>query len=160
MDAKYIYPFLSATKETIETMLNIVPQQHSPFIKRGIKATGDVSGIIGFAGDRLTGSVSLCFTNDSAMKAYEAMVGEEVDKITPDVKDCVGELINIVAGYAKKDFSKYDIDFHISLPTIITGKNHTINRKSGMVVLVAPYESETGMNFTLEASMIESRVQK
>lgn len=82
------------------------------------------------------------------------MLGVNEEKVTVDVRDCVGELINIITGYAKKDFAKIDIDFHISIPTVIVGKNHTINLQSGMLVIVVPYGLEGDFKFTLEASMI------
>ncbi len=157
MQTKYISPFINATIETMETMLGVSTERLSPFIKDGDSATGDISGIIGFTGERISGSISLCFPFQAALKSYELMVAEKVSRVTEEVQDSVGELINIVAGYAKKDFDAIDVTFNISLPFVIVGQNHSVTRKTGTPTIVMPFSSSEGVHFTLEISIIETK---
>jgi chemotaxis protein CheX len=116
-------------------------------------AQGDISGIIGFADRKLSGSVALSFPINSVLKIYSMMMGESVSRINPDVQDSVGELANIIAGTAKKEFDEIDVQFHISIPTVVVGNNHTITHKAGTPVVVVPFKMDGDVEFTLEISM-------
>ncbi len=117
---------------------------------------GDVSGIIGFGSKDITGSVVLSFPTDTALQLYEKMMGEPVNRINADVQDTIGELTNIVAGGAKQDFAKDGLSFHISIPTVVVGKNHSLGHKVKIPAVVVPFEIGS-IQFTLEVSMKISR---
>lgn len=53
------------------------------------------------------------------MKATSTLCGKELTELDPDVMDAIGELTNIVIGYAKKYLT--DFTMNISLPTVIKG---------------------------------------
>ena len=141
----------------METTLSITPNRLAPFLKNDQNATGDISAIIGFAGRDISGSVAICMPFDTSLKVYELMVGEKVDKVSGDVQDSVGEMINIVAGAAKQDFYDMDLTFHFSIPLVVVGPEHVISHKSGTMVLVIPFEMGEGMNFSLEVSVKRER---
>lgn len=153
MDVKYINPFINATVMTIEMMLGSTPVRQAPYMKDNSIAQGDISGIIGFADRKLSGSVALSFPTSSVLKVYESMMGEKVSRVNTDVQDSVGELANIIAGTAKKEFDEIDVQFHISIPTVVVGNNHTITHKAGTPVVVVPFKMEGDIEFTLEISM-------
>lgn len=134
-------------------MLGLTPERQNAFIKDDATAGGDVSGIIGFADKNISGSVALSFPIATALKIYELMMGEKVDHINPDVQDSVGELANIVTGTAKSEFSNMNVTFHISIPTVVVGKNHRIAHKVGTPVVVIPFKLDEDLEFTLEISM-------
>jgi len=61
-------------------------------------------------------------------------------------------LANIVAGRAKKDLSEDGLSFHISIPTVVVGKNHSLGHKVDIPAVVVPFN--IGKNtFTMEVSM-------
>ncbi len=153
MDVKYINPFINASVHTIQTMLGLTPERQNAFIKDDATAQGDVSGIIGFADKNISGSVALSFPTATALKIYELMMGEKVSRINSDVQDSVGELANIVTGTAKSEFSSLNVTFHISIPTVVVGKNHRITHKVGTPVVVIPFKLDDELEFTLEISM-------
>ncbi|MBU0519109.1 chemotaxis protein CheX [bacterium] len=152
MDVKYINPFISSLNNTLETMLSVSPGRNQPFLKSNNKASGDVSGIIGFASQEVVGSVALTFPEKAALKAYELLMGETLPHINEEVQDMVGELANIVAGGAKEEFNAIGIVYHISIPTVVTGKGHSIGHKGGVPVVVIPFELN-GLPFYMEVSM-------
>lgn len=152
MDVKYINPFINSVFHTMETMLGSSPARLDPFIKNDRNAQGDVSGIIGFTSREIVGSVALTFPAKTAQKFYEIMIGEPTSRVNEEVQDTVGELANIVAGGAKEEFSGLGISYHISIPTIVSGKNHKISHKDGVLVVVIPFNLQ-GYPFYMEVSM-------
>ena len=157
MNVKMINPFIKAVLNCFETMAGITPERQAPYLKDTALAQGDITGIIGFAEKNVLGSVSLSFPLASILKVYNIMMGETETRITREVQDLAGELTNIVAGGAKKAFSESGISFHISIPTIVTGKDHTIHHQLSTPVLVIPFKLEDSP-FLLEVTMkVDSR---
>jgi chemotaxis protein CheX len=152
MDVKYINPFINSVVNTMETMLGISPQRMAPFLKDTNHANGDVSGIIGFASQEVIGSVAITFPTATALNVYQKMMGEVLSSLNEEVQDTVGELANIVAGGAKGEFAGIGISYHISIPTVVVGKNHTITHKGGTPVVAIPFKLEKDP-FFMEISM-------
>jgi chemotaxis protein CheX len=152
MDVKYINPFINAVVTTFETMVAVSPERLDPFIKNHAMAQGDISGIIGYASKDIIGSIAMTFPQETAQSIYQLMMGEEVTEINEEVKDTVGELANIIAGTAKTEFSSLNIAYHISIPTVVVGKSHTISHKGGIPVVVIPFKMGELM-FYMEVSM-------
>jgi chemotaxis protein CheX len=152
MDVKYINPFVNAVVNTLETMAGKTPVRQAPSLKNDNCAKGDISGIIGFAGKDVHGSVALSFPQETALKIYSLMVGDVATKISNDVQDTVGELANIVAGGAKTEFDKQGMAFHISIPTVVVGQNHTIIHKGNTPVVLLPFRLES-LEFVMEISL-------
>ena len=109
----------------------------------------EVSGIIGLAGET-TGSVVLSFSRDTAIKVISKFAGHPYQALGSDVLDGVGELINIVAGNAKKDLTDFKIV--ISLPGVITGRDYRIHWPEQVPVISVPFTTSAG-DFTLNVSL-------
>jgi len=152
MKVEYINPFIEAVNNMMQTMMGVTPQRLNLSIKTEALTTGDVSGIIGFADKNITGAVALTFPIETVLKIYELMMGEKILTLTPEVQDTVGEMANIVAGGAKRTFAENGMPFHISIPSVITGRNHAIFHKIGTPVVVVPFLVE-GLPFNMEVSM-------
>ena len=152
MNVEYINPFIEAVFNTMKTMLGVKPERLTPVIKDNPLTQGDVSGIIGFASKNVSGAVALSFPTDTALKVYQLMMGEPVSQINSDVQDVVGELANIVAGGAKKLFSDAGFSFHISIPTIVVGRNHIITHKLDVPVVIVPFKLGSSP-FSMEITM-------
>jgi len=152
MNVEIINPFVNAVFNTFETMVGKCPTRESPYLKDNARAQGDVTGVIGFAEKKLHGSVALSFPSFTAIKVYNAVMGENVNRLTRDVQDLVGELANIVAGGTKQVLAEKDLSHHISIPTIIVGKDHSIRHQLNIPVLVVPFTLE-GDPFILEVTL-------
>lgn len=141
MQAKYINPFIQATVELFKQFVGVPVTPQKPYVRTDPNDLEEVSGIIGLAGETV-GAVVLSFSRDSAIKMVSAMEGRPYQALTNDVIDGVGELVNIIAGNAKKDLNEFRID--ISLPGIVTGNNYQIHWPEGIPVIAIPFESEHG----------------
>ncbi|NOX59792.1 MAG: chemotaxis protein CheX [Planctomycetes bacterium] len=144
MDVRLINPFVMSVKRVFETMVHVKMTVGKPYIKPENGNSADVSGIIGFSGD-LAGCVVISFSHDVACKAASQFAGIEIDEKHPDFADAIGELANMVAGNAKKEFT--DVNIRISLPSVIIGNSFTVSGSKSAPRIVIPCQCELGELF-------------
>jgi len=150
MKAEHVNAFLKSTIETFATMLSLQIKPGKIFLREH-STNSDISGVIGLSGD-IKGAVVMAYPMETALKIVSAFIGEEVTELNDDVADAVGELTNIITGFAKKDLS--DINISISLPSIVRGVNHMVDMPKEAPVMVVPFSGSCG-EFVMEVSMIE-----
>ena len=144
MDSRFINPFVIAIQRVFETMVHTKATIGKPTLRTDPSPIHDVSGVIGFSGDA-AGCVVLSFPMDVACRVATAFAGAEIDQNHPDFTDAIGELANMVAGNAKKEFSGMNIS--ISLPSVIIGKGHTVAHAKQAPRIVIPCETDLGPVF-------------
>lgn len=149
MKVEWINPFLSATVETFARMARLKVVSGKPYLFTDQQNGKDISGVIGLSGT-LKGAVVIGMPEKVALLMVERLIGQHFDKLTAEVNDGVGELANIIAGYAKKDLTGEEIQ--IALPTVIYGPKHTVSMPSDVPVVVIPFTSELG-DFVIEVGM-------
>lgn len=149
MDVKFINPFVGSITNVFETMLKTNVVLGRPMLKKADLVTAEVSGIIGLSGD-VQGSVVLSFPGNVAGKIASKFAGVEMTVNSEDFADAIGELANMVAGNAKKDFAGYDVS--ISLPSVIIGPGHTVSQSKASPFLVIPCQTEMG-SFNVEVAL-------
>ncbi len=152
MKAQYINPFLNATMGLFKDFLALEVSSGKPVILEDPKDLSEVSALIGLAGET-TGAVVLSFSHDMALKVVSLMTGTKYAFLGSEVLDGVGELVNIIAGNAKKDLNDFRIS--ISLPGVITGNNYRINWPKGVPIITIPFKSSIG-DFTVNVSLKEA----
>lgn len=151
MEAKFINPFITASLNLFNEYMEADVKPGKPFILDNPYDLRGVSAIIGLAGDT-TGALVLSFSRDTAIEMVSRLEGKKYIALGAEILDGVGEMVNIIAGNAKKDLHDYRIS--ISLPGIITGNNYRINWPQGVPVISIPYESEAGP-FSINVSIKE-----
>jgi chemotaxis protein CheX len=142
MSIKYIEPFVEATQNVFRDFFgeDAVPQK--PFlIKRDEERNWVLSGIIGIGGDS-KGVVVICLESAVAQRLVSRLTGQEVTENDEDVLDTIGELVNIIAGNAKKGLEQYRLV--ISLPTIVSGEGHQVAWPAGIPIVGIPFSLSTG----------------
>ncbi len=158
LNVDYINPFIAATYQALEVMAQSRPERGKPFVKTDHVAKGDISGVIGLAGEAV-GSVAITFPAALALKIYGLMVGEECSDLNEEVQDAVGEIANMIAGGAKATLAEEGYSFRIAIPSIVVGKGHTIEHRGPGVCLVVPFTLE-GETFWLEVSFASPDEEK
>ncbi|OQY37870.1 MAG: hypothetical protein B6229_07405 [Spirochaetaceae bacterium 4572_7] len=122
MDTKYIEPFVEATINIFKEFYDETPDMKTPFI---------------FNKDENMG------WDLSAVKLTEKLVGYPIESIDDDVIDSTGEVVNIIAGNAKKGLEEFRLV--ISLPSIVQGENHQISWPSNsMPIITIPFVISMG----------------
>jgi chemotaxis protein CheX len=143
MNAKFINPFLEATETVLRTMAFIELKSGKPYLKQDSIAQGDVSAIIGMTGS-VKGSLALSFSSGCILRVVSNMLGEELTEITADVKDAVGEITNMVSGVARKKLEGIGYSIAASIPTVISGPNHSILHVMGGASVIIPFDTDAG----------------
>jgi chemotaxis protein CheX len=151
VNVKYINPFIDATLNVFETFLQTPAKTGKPYLfDHAAEQSGwDISGIIGLAGEIL-GVVVISFPTTLALKLVSFLEKRETKIIDESVVDLVGEIINIIAGNAKKDLEEHKIA--ISLPTVVRGARHRFPGPSVTPMVAIPFTCEKG-EFSLQVSM-------
>jgi chemotaxis protein CheX len=143
MNVKIINAFTDSAVNVIKTMAFIDSAAGGPYLKKGGAACGDVSGIIGFTGSAV-GSLAVSFSETCILKIVSNMVGEEFSTITRDIEDAVGELTNMISGDARKRLESEQMTISASIPSVVTGKDHTIEHMLGTSSIVIPFTTVDG----------------
>jgi chemotaxis protein CheX len=146
MDVNYINPFLEGTLDVLKKMAFITAEPGKPYIKKSSVSAGDVSGIIGITGDA-TGSLALSFTESCICEIVNTMLGENHASINSEIIDAVGELTNMISGSARNLMEKQGIKAFAAIPTVVHGKNHTINAIYNVPSIIIPFSTLSGPFF-------------
>lgn len=154
MKADYINPFIESTLSVFSTMVGLEPTKQEVYIKKGENPAYDISGVIGLAG-QANGSVVISMPEALALKIVSNFMGEECKEVDEEVIDAIGELINMIAGSTKKVFSEKGLRFKISIPNVIEGKGHKINRPSTAPCVGVKFKCEDS-DFVVEVSLKEN----
>ena len=150
MKVEYINPFLTSLANAFLTMLGCEVKRGNLRLRDGSSPLHEISGIIGLSG-KAVGMVVLSLSEAVALKAASTMLMTETTEINDDVIDAVGELANMVAGAAKAELEEYDLS--VSLPSVVTGKNHEVRFPSNVTPICIPYETPWGP-LTLEVGLV------
>ncbi len=153
MDVKVINPFITATLNVLQTMAMTQARAENLYIKKGETATGDVTAVIGLSGDT-RGTVSVSFTEGCAIAIVSKMLSEEITTLNADIKDAVGEIGNMISGQARVQLEELGRVLYAAVPTVITGKNHSINHITTHPIVAIPFVTDDGP-FTIEVCFEE-----
>ena len=148
MDVKLINSFINATVNVLKTMAHVTCRAEKPYLKKDRVAKGDVTGVIGLTG-AANGTVSVTFQRGSILKIVSSMFGEEITTVDGDVADAVVELTNMISGQARKELEKTGQVFEAAVPSVISGKNHTVTHYSDDARIAIPFSTKGG-EFTIE----------
>ncbi len=143
MNVEYINPFLKATQNVLKTMAFTECAGGKPYVKQDDTAQGDVSGIIGITGDT-QGSLCISFTEACICHVVGNMFGEAVTAINDEVKDAVGEITNMISGDARRELAEKGMNLAGAIPTVISGKNHSIKHLSNAPAIAIPFSTQAG----------------
>ena len=151
LDAEFINPFLEATILVLKTMCFLEPVPGKAHIKNGSSANGDISGVIGIAGEA-EGSLCITFPKECILFIIGKMLGEELKEINDEVKDAVGELTNMISGDSRRRLQESGHTFQGSIPSVISGAGHEVRHIGKGPILSIPFSTEAG-NFVVEVCL-------
>lgn len=138
---EHVNPFITSTMETFGKMVGCPAKPGKLIVKKDQATDYDISGIIGISGGA-KGMISLSFPKETAIKVTNRFIGAENSDVNGEIKDAIGELANIVAGYAKRGLGEFDIT--ISLPSVIMGAGHQILEPKDVFSFIVPFTTELG----------------
>ncbi len=148
MDVKLINPFLESTLHVLQTIAGITAEKGKPYLKKDNVAKGDVSGVIGLAGD-MNGIISVTFTEKCILHIVTGMFGEEVTEMNAEIGDAVGEIANMISGQARQKLEGLGTNLQAAIPSVVMGKGHTITHMTKQPIIALPFTTKGG-EFTVE----------
>jgi chemotaxis protein CheX len=143
MEAGFVNAYLAAVQNVFKTMVQLDIAMGKPILKKDRYTSGQVTGVIGFAGDK-KGTFSLAFSRKGAIFIYKKMVYEDAPSVTPDVIDAIGELTNIISGQARVQIEALGYKLSAALPTVVVGENVEINFITKLPIISLPFTFQNG----------------
>ncbi|MBN2798877.1 MAG: chemotaxis protein CheX [Deltaproteobacteria bacterium] len=139
MTQHLIEPFTEGALEMLVTMLGIegtvVSADEVP--RAEIAASMPLEGQPG-------GQLLLGFSHEAATRLVGEMLGMEPDELEEDdLADGIGEMANIIAGFAKTRLSEAGVHFNLALPEILAG-DELASHMDGKNVLLGKLQTEYG----------------
>ena len=128
MDAALNQAVIKGSESVFESMLGWDVKGKEPVEMPINASSSETSVVISIVGN-VSGAITFKCTKAFAKAIASTMVGAEVEDGSDDMKDAVGELLNMVVGTAKATYSSDDA-FKISLPTTIIGGDYTVHIKA------------------------------
>jgi chemotaxis protein CheX len=152
MNVDYINPFVSAAVDVFSTMLDCPLARGKLSLSVNFQPAHEVTGVIGLSG-KFNGTVVVSVDKNVAISLTEKMLGQRPVDIDEDVIDAIGEVTNMIAGKAKTDLAH--LSMTLALPTVITGKNHTVRFGSNAQTICIPYTCPWG-ELSVEVGLAEA----
>jgi chemotaxis protein CheX len=138
-----INPYINAAVELLSTMAGLRAEKKTVFLKKNYRLFGDISAIMPFTG-HVEGEVVVCFEESLARTIVSRIMSARSENLTKDeLREGVGELVNIIAGNAKATLATTDYRHQITLPTVVFGQNHEISHPKNAPCIVVVFEVET-----------------
>lgn len=150
-------PFLSALVETFKLMVQTEVKPHTPKIKKGNDAFGDVTalismnGVVEVEGDekKFNGFLALSFPEELYVKMASRMLMEEYTAFCEDISDTGAEIANIIMGNAKAGLYELGYKLEMATPSTIRGSKHELHYPSSSITIAITVSSDLG-DFALE----------
>lgn len=156
-------PFVDALKETFSLMAQTEITTHSPQIKEGNVAKGDISALIGMNGKvekdgeekDFKGLLVISWPEEVYVKFASRMLFEDYTEYCDEISDSGAEIVNIVMGNAKGQLNPQGYKIEMASPSTVRGKNHEIKYPPNTTVIAMTISSDIG-DFTLEICYMEA----
>jgi len=146
MDQKVIKPFVDATLRVLETMAFIKPTVGEPAVWDSSTPLGEVVGVVGLSNEdeNIKGFIAIGFSEGSIIQIVSGMLGEEYTAIVNEVKEAAGEIANMISGQSRQALSSMGIKLQASLPSVISGRDMTMEGSGKRPLLIVPFSIEKG----------------
>lgn len=148
LDTEFINPFLMATIHVLKVQALVESKAGKVYMKNASDpCIGDISGVIGIVSDSFKGSVVVSFPEMTFLKIMSSMLGEEFTKVDREILDGAGELTNMIFGQAKIVLNEKGLGIKTAIPSVVSGKDHSLSSFTKGSVIVVPFESDAGKFF-------------
>ncbi|MEI6206281.1 MAG: chemotaxis protein CheX [Desulfuromonadales bacterium] len=129
---------IDATQQVFSTMVMMEPKDEFPLREPVSRFKCSITGMVGFAGT-YSGVISIHCPVSLALIITSSMLGLECDEVNDDLNDAIGEIANMLGGSVKQVLSKGGLDVKLSIPTVISGEDYTVNSLSDSDCVVIPF---------------------
>ncbi len=136
-----------ATNEVFSTMLMINVKTQESFVKDEKNVSTDLISSLHFFGDQYMGKIAVFSSAAVACNIGNTMLGTDTTEVNEEIKDGMGELVNMIAGVAKVKLTDTLGDMHLLTPWVIAGRHLSISSSEGGEAS----SSDSGVDFALDS---------
>lgn len=154
-DVGFLNAFLNAAVTTLKVQCNTTVKQQKPYMKSTPLEDIAIAGVIGINSQNYLGSIALCFPEKVFLRIYENMFSEKHEKMSNEVQDAAGELLNIIYGMAKTELNQKGYQFEKALPTVLAAEKLKIRQTAGPALII-PFEIDVG-TFHIEIELTPAK---
>ena len=147
-----VEPFIAAASLTLTELAQTELAVRSTYRTALPRTLGDISAVIGVTAER--GEVLVLSFPAPTAAALAGRVFAEVNH-TPDddlVRDCMGELANVIAGQAKTLLAETPYQLLLATPRVLSGPGLEVGSRPGIESLVVVFGSDAG-DFALQVCL-------
>ena len=119
-----------STIDVFSTMLMMEITHDESFVKDEKNVSTDLISSLHFFGEKYMGKIAVFSSGKVACDIANAMLGTEESMVNDDVKDGMGELVNMIAGGSKVKLMTSLGNLYLLTPWVISGRNLTIASSS------------------------------
>ncbi len=152
MKIEHLDPFIKSASSIFKTMTQTDIEAGKPAIGPIQTIAADITGLVGLAGENVKGFIAIFFPGQCVLNIASNMLRGKFCKINDEVIEAVGEIINLIAGNARKTFSELGYKFETAIPSVIVGNAHRAAHVASAPVFVLPFKTEYG-SFYIELCM-------
>lgn len=151
MDASHVNPFIETLVYILQTTASLEVQLERPYLKKDASSNGPISGLMELSGD-IQGFVSVTFSQQAILKIVSNMFGEDVTELNDEVKDAVGEMMNMVCGQATNKFAENGNSIKVESHGVKEGEKHFLPNVDDRPFISIPLKSDSG-NLSIDVSL-------
>jgi chemotaxis protein CheX len=150
---QHIKPFIGACLNVFKEFLGADLKVGRPYFSETSAVNEwDLSAVIGLTGDA-RGAVVMSMKKNLALRITNILTGTEHASLDDDVVDAIGEVLNIIAGNAKKGLEE-SFRLVISLPAIVEGGEHAIRWPNSQArIMRIPFDIFDHDSFNLSVAL-------
>jgi chemotaxis protein CheX len=128
---------IAGIRDVFSTMLMVDLASDAVVEDHKCDIQSNLTSMIGLGGG-LRGLLALHCPASVAKSITGAFLGMDIDDINEDVKDAIGEIVNMVAGNLKTAFAKIDVKVELAIPTSVVGESFNLSGISNAKRIVVP----------------------
>lgn len=144
--------FSNATKDVLKIMAQLDAKMGETYTCDKNTTWGDVSGLVGLAGDKHNGNMLISFDKNSICEIVHSMLGEECVSLNDEVADAVGELTNMISSKARALLSEEGVDLDMALPMTILGSGVSFSQIGDEKAHSVQFDTDKG-SFLLQVTL-------
>jgi len=140
----FVEPIFSATTRIFSDFLGIQVKEKSINVRNPLTPKFDVTAFLGISNETMEGQVILNMSGKLALHIYQKLLGETLEELNEQVRDSVGEILNMITGNAKSEFSESHLYYHLSTPFVVVGKDQVIQNVGSTPFVSSAYWTSAG----------------
>ncbi len=121
IEQEILAPFIEATNVTLAELARMEPYVRSTYRVQGPRTLGDISAKLDL-GTSAAWSLLVSLSNATATALAARILADATPEPDEDlIRDCMGEVANVISGQAKTILSESPYQLTLSTPTILLG---------------------------------------